>query len=45
LKIDQSFVRDLVSDANDANIVSAVIGMGNSLHMLVMAEGMKRESN
>ena len=41
LKIDQSFVRDLASDADDANIVSAVIGMGNSLHMRVSAEGIE----
>jgi diguanylate cyclase len=41
LKIDQSFVRDLVTDADDASIVSAVIGMGESLHMRVVAEGVE----
>ncbi|HMG59239.1 MAG TPA: EAL domain-containing protein [Burkholderiales bacterium] len=41
LKIDQSFVRDLVTDADDASIVSAVISMGENLHMRVVAEGVE----
>jgi len=41
LKIDQSFVRDLVTDADDASIVRAVIGMGKNLHMRVVAEGIE----
>jgi EAL domain-containing protein (putative c-di-GMP-specific phosphodiesterase class I) len=41
LKIDQSFVRNLASDADDASIVNAVINMGSSLHMLVVAEGVE----
>jgi EAL domain-containing protein (putative c-di-GMP-specific phosphodiesterase class I) len=43
LKIDQSFVRDLTSDADDASIVSAVISMGKSLHMRVVAEGIETQ--
>jgi diguanylate cyclase (GGDEF)-like protein/PAS domain S-box-containing protein len=41
LKIDQSFVRDMTSDSDDASIVSAVINMGRSLNMRVVAEGIQ----
>jgi diguanylate cyclase (GGDEF)-like protein/PAS domain S-box-containing protein len=41
LKVDQSFVRELTTDADDASVVSAVINMGKSLHMRVVAEGVE----
>ncbi len=45
LKIDQSFVRGLASDAADVNIVSAIIAMGRSLQVRVTAEGIERRSS
>ena len=41
LKIDQSFVKNLATDADDATIVSAVIGMGINLKQRVIAEGVE----
>ena len=34
-------MRDVVSDNDNASIVQAVISMGKSLHMLVVAEGVE----
>jgi len=41
LKIDRSFVRSITTNVHDASIVSAVISMGNNLHMRVVAEGVE----
>ena len=41
LKVDRSFVRNLTTDADDASVVSAIINMGKSLHMRVVAEGVE----
>jgi EAL domain-containing protein (putative c-di-GMP-specific phosphodiesterase class I) len=44
IKIDQSFVRDMNSDPDDAAIIEAVLNLGRSLGMEVVAEGIEDKS-
>jgi EAL domain-containing protein (putative c-di-GMP-specific phosphodiesterase class I) len=44
LKIDQSFVRDITTDRNDAVLIRTIIGMAENLNLQVLAEGVETDA-
>lgn len=43
LKIDRGFIRDLAQGTDDASIVSAIVALGRSLNLRIVAEGVETE--
>jgi EAL domain-containing protein (putative c-di-GMP-specific phosphodiesterase class I) len=45
LKIDRSFIKEVAVNADDAAIVTAIIVMGHSLKLAVVAEGVEKKEH
>ena len=43
LKIDRGFIAELISRADDASIVEAIVSLAHSLHLKVVAEGVETQ--
>lgn len=43
IKIDQSFVHDVLTDTNDAAIIQMVLAVGKTIHCDIVAEGVEQE--
>jgi EAL domain-containing protein (putative c-di-GMP-specific phosphodiesterase class I) len=41
IKIDQSFVHDVLTDSNDAAIIKMILAVGNTIHCNIVAEGVE----
>lgn len=44
IKVDKSFVRDMVDNSNDAVIVRSIISLGHNLGLSVVAEGVENNA-
>jgi EAL domain-containing protein (putative c-di-GMP-specific phosphodiesterase class I) len=45
LKIDQSFIRDLIDDSKDISLVKTIISIGKTFNLNVVAEGIETEEH
>lgn len=45
MKVDQGFVRDMLEDPHDAAIVQAVVALGHSFGLTIVAEGVETEAH
>jgi diguanylate cyclase (GGDEF)-like protein len=44
LKVDQAFVRDVISNSDHANLTRTIVAMAKSLHLSTVAEGVETEA-